>query len=137
MNEAGFTSGINADVRKCGVPFVWKVNDRTTGGIPDARYRGPRAELWIEYKFLTLKAIPETVKNELSDKQKVQITIMRSCGDVVWVVYGIKLGGKSLALLVDASDLYADRFPVTKTFQKKDFVESITNWCGTYEHVIH
>lgn len=137
MNEASFTSGVNQDVRRDGVPFVWKVNDRTTGGIPDARYRGPRAELWVEYKFITNKKIPTSVPNELSGIQRSQIKTMRRCGDVVWVVYGIKLQGRAWALIVDASDLSADRFPVTEVLAKQTLVDRIREWCGAYEHSVH
>jgi hypothetical protein len=137
VNEASFTSGINKDVRRDGVPFVWKVNDRTTGGIPDARYRGPRAELWIEYKFITNKKIPTSVINELSGVQQSQIKTMRRCGDEVWVVYGIKLGNRSYALIVDASDLGADRFPVVEVLEKQKLVDRILERCGAYEHSVH
>ena len=58
MNESGFTQGINRRVKNIDPTVrVWKIADRFTRDVPDARYSGHGGRLYIEYKWL--RAFPK------------------------------------------------------------------------------
>lgn len=64
------------------------------GGIADVWYSGPRADLWIEYKFIVVPKRPDTqIKVELSELQKNWLKSRHAEGRNVAVVVGSKDGG--------------------------------------------
>ena len=64
------------------------------GGIADVYYSGPRADLWIEYKFITIPKRPDTqIKIELSELQKNWLKSRHAEGRSVAVVVGSRGGG--------------------------------------------
>lgn len=140
MTEARFSRNLNNNARKRGVEFAWKVNDRTTGGIPDHYFRGRRAELWVEAKFMTYAKIPTDVPNQLSEKQRLRFAEMRAAGATIWVVYAVQVKGKTHALLVDASDLNAERFNVVSCHTTPELADAIiktTNGATLDEQTVH
>lgn len=65
MTEAQYTRSINRLLPS--VVYSWKINDRFTGGIPDAWYSGPGGDLWVEYKYV--QKFGKTIKPNLSKLQ--------------------------------------------------------------------
>lgn len=55
LNEHSFVKSIHRLLPK--EIYRWKINDKFTGGVPDAYYEGPKGSLWIEYKFI--KSLPK------------------------------------------------------------------------------
>ena len=130
--ESRHTCSTNTSLRKAGVPFVWKVNERTTGGIPDCLYRGPIDYLWVEYKYIERVKPPTEVPNMLSDLQKEEIKKLNLTGAEVWVAYFIKLrdARSPEVYIVDASDPYAERFAVIDIHSKAEFVNKVAATTG-------
>lgn len=125
MSEARFSRNVSQHARKRGVEFAWKVNDRTTGGIPDHYFRGSRQALWVEAKYMARSKIPTEVKNLLSEKQRSRFAEMRAAGAEIWVVYAISVAGKVHAVIVDASQLHDDRFPILQIMTTPELAQLI------------
>jgi hypothetical protein len=71
-----------------------KNNNTYNAGQPDVWYSGPRADLWIEYKFIVVPKHPGTpIKIELSELQKNWLKSRHAEGRRVAVVVGSKAGG--------------------------------------------
>lgn len=71
-----------------------KNNNTYNAGQPDVWYSGPRADLWIEYKFVVIPKRPDTqIKIELSELQKNWLKSRHAEGRSVAVVVGSKDGG--------------------------------------------
>jgi hypothetical protein len=49
VNEAGFIKKVHRKLPK--EIYRCKFADRFTSGLPDCWYSGPRADLWVEYKY--------------------------------------------------------------------------------------
>ena len=70
MNEHGFVRSVHRQLSPD--VFVWKINDKYAGGVPDAFYAGPARCLFIEYKYVKLPKRDTTlVKTSLSEQQKL------------------------------------------------------------------
>lgn len=73
--------------------FVWKINDKYAGGVPDAFYAGPARCLFIEYKYVKLPKRDTTlVKTSLSEQQKLWLDRMSGMDKHVALVIGSVLG---------------------------------------------
>ena len=69
-----------------------KNNNPFAGGIPDFWYSGPRADLWVEYKFVA--RVPKAgIKAELSVLQTAWLHDRHKEGRNVAVIVGCKDGG--------------------------------------------
>lgn len=68
--------------------FVYKVNDKTSSGIPDAVLSLDGEELWVEFKELRIVKEPtgEQVLKALTEIQKLTIRKMRNAGMNVVIV---------------------------------------------------
>jgi len=80
--------------------YRMKNHNQYNGGIPDVWYSGCRADLWIEYKFITVPKRSNTVidlvggKNPaISALQKHWLTERHLEGRSVGVIVGSKEGG--------------------------------------------
>lgn len=74
--------------------YKMKNHNQYNGGIPDVWYSGPKADLWIEYKFVSLPKRSDTVITPgLSALQTEWLSARRSEGRNVGVIIGSKEGG--------------------------------------------
>lgn len=74
--------------------YRMKNHNEYNGGIADCWYDGPRADLWIEYKFVVLPKRDDTlVRIELSELQMQWLRERKFNGRNVVVVVGCKEGG--------------------------------------------
>ena len=80
--------------------YRMKNHNQYNGGIPDVWYSGSKADLWIEYKFITLPKKDDTLidltstKNPiLSNLQQQWLAERHKEGRNVAVIVGSKLGG--------------------------------------------
>ena len=80
--------------------YRMKNHNQYNGGIPDVWYSGSKADLWVEYKFITLPKKDDTLidltalKNPiLSNLQQQWLAERHKEGRNVAVVVGSKLGG--------------------------------------------
>jgi hypothetical protein len=94
MDEHGFIRSVHRHLPKKGLT-VWKINDNYRGGVPDAYYSGPKADIWIEYKYL--KQIPKRagtiIKPSLRPQQLKWLAKEHSFGRQVYCIVGSKEGG--------------------------------------------
>lgn len=71
-----------------------KNNNQFNSGQPDVWYSGNAADLWVEYKFITMPKRPETlIRFDLSDLQRHWLRSRYAEGRAVAVVVGCKAGG--------------------------------------------
>jgi hypothetical protein len=78
--------------------YHMKNHNQYNGGIADVWYSGNAADLWVEYKYITVPARSETqVKIELSELQKNWLRNRYAEGRRVAVIIGCKEGGVYLA----------------------------------------
>lgn len=71
-----------------------KNHNQYNGGIADVWYSGPKADLWVEYKFEVLPKRDDTiVPIDLSPLQREWLTSRHGEGRNVGVVVGCKEGG--------------------------------------------
>ncbi len=80
--------------------YKMKNHNQYNGGIADVWYSGPRADLWIEYKFIVVPVRDTTMidlvsgKNpEISYLQQEWLTSRHDEGRSVGVIVGSKQGG--------------------------------------------
>ncbi len=74
--------------------YRMKNHNAYNGGIPDVWYSGPKADLWVEYKFITLPSKSDTlIKINLSELQKEWLRSRYKEGRQVGVIVGCKEGG--------------------------------------------
>lgn len=100
------------------------------GGIPDAWYSGNRADLWIEYKYLPVKAPRITVIPDLSELQLRWIIDRDIEGRDIWVIVGCKAGGviyKDIETVI--AGLPADQF-IANLQPYKELARSIDLHCS-------
>ena len=91
MNEHGFVRSVHRQLSPD--VFVWKINDKFAGGVPDAFYAGPARCLFVEYKYIKLPKRPTTlVRTGLSEQQKLWLNRMLTLGKPVAVVLGSNEG---------------------------------------------
>lgn len=91
MNEHGFVRSVHRQLSPD--IFVWKINDKYAGGVPDAFYAGPARCLFIEYKYVKLPKRDTTlVKTSLSEQQKLWLDRMLGMDKQVALVIGSVLG---------------------------------------------
>lgn len=91
MNEHGFVRSVHRQLSPD--VFVWKINDKYAGGVPDAFYAGPARCLFVEYKYVKLPKRDTTlVKTSLSEQQKLWLDRMLGMDKQVALVIGSVLG---------------------------------------------
>lgn len=74
--------------------YRMKNHNQFNSGIADVWYSGPRADLWVEYKFITVPVRDTTVITpELSALQREWLASRHSEGRSVGVIVGSKDGG--------------------------------------------
>ena len=74
--------------------YKMKNHNQYNGGIPDVWYSGPKSDLWIEYKFITVPARDSTVIDfGLSHLQKEWLSSRHRAGRNIGVIVGCKAGG--------------------------------------------
>lgn len=98
MNEHGFVKAVHKHLSSD--VYRWKINDRFTGGVPDAFYAGPASILFVEYKFI-YQLPKKTIKTGLSALQQQWLNRMSEYGLPCWVVIGTEKEGT--AVLKDTS----------------------------------
>lgn len=98
MNEHGFVKAVHKHLSS--EVYRWKINDRFTGGIPDAFYAGPASILFVEYKFI-YQLPKKTIKTGLSVLQQQWLNRMSNYNVPCWVVIGTD--GEGTAILKDTS----------------------------------
>lgn len=85
MNEHGFIRQVHKHLS----PQIikWKVNDRYTGGVPDAVYIGPKKIIFVEYKYL--KTMPKRLtKVKITKLQEQWINQVNRLGHTYLLVVG-------------------------------------------------
>ena len=96
MNEHGFVRSVHRQLSPD--VFVWKINDKYAGGVPDAFYAGPARCLFVEFKYVTLpKKETSLVRTNLSEQQKLWLNRMLAMDKNVAVVIGSDSGGLILS----------------------------------------
>lgn len=91
--------------------YSMKNHNEYNGGIADCWYDGPRADLWVEYKFITIPKRPSTlIAVELSDLQKQWLRNRWTNGRNVAVVVGCEEGGVWLEADSWLEDVTAEEF---------------------------
>ena len=91
MNEHGFVRSVHRQLSPN--VFVWKINDKYAGGVPDAFYAGLARCLFVEYKYVKLpKRSTTLVKTSLSEQQKLWLDRMSGMDKHVALVIGSSLG---------------------------------------------
>jgi len=98
MNEHGFVKAVHKHLSPD--VYRWKINDRFTGGVPDAFYAGPASILFVEYKFI-YKLPNNSIKTGLSVLQQQWLHRISGYGVPCWVVIGTEEEG--VAVLKDTS----------------------------------
>ena len=74
--------------------YVLKNNNQFHAGVPDLWISGPKADIWLEVKFIVVPKRPDTqIKIELSELQKNWLKSRHAEGRSVAVVVGSKDGG--------------------------------------------
>ena len=81
--------------------YVWSINDSWHAGVPDHYYSGPKADMWIEYKYFptdrTKFDLTRPEKHpKLSRLQQHWLNTRYDEGREVWVVVGMPSGGMIL-----------------------------------------
>ena len=78
-----------------------KMSNPYVAGIPDYWYSGPKADLWIEWKFIVLPKRDDTVIDLCGGKQPTISALQQDWikerldeGRNVWVIVGHKNGGR-------------------------------------------
>lgn len=111
-----------------------KNHNQYNGGIPDVWYSGSKADLWVEYKFITLPKKDDTLidltalKNPiLSPLQQQWLAERHKEGRNVVVVVGSKLGGVWLSNLDWSVTLSTYSFR-EHTISRNAIAETITSF---------
>lgn len=95
MSESGQTYAINKKVRAAGV-YALKLQTMGNNGIPDCYYSGNKADLWVEMKYISDKALPKKEKTliqpMLSDLQYNWLIERGNEGRNVAVIIGSSIG---------------------------------------------
>lgn len=105
-------------------PYHMKNNNMYTSGIWDVWYSGPRADLWVEYKFLPRVPVKEMFIPGLSELQKDWGEKRLTEGRNMAVIVGCKEGGviyENLEWLVPTS---RDEF-MSMVWTRKEIAEWI------------
>lgn len=97
--------------------YHMKNHNQYNGGIADVWYSGPRADLWVEYKFVQVPMRNDTLvdlvngkRPDLSHLQQEWIKSRAAEGRQVWVIVGSKSGGVVFRDLSWASPMTAEKF---------------------------
>jgi len=107
-----------------------KNNNPYIAGIADCWYSGVEADLWVEYKYLTISRPNIIVIPKLSEQQKEWIEQRRLEGREVWVVIGYKLG---VVLYKKWNDMVQGLSPdefIKRTMTRKELADEINSYCG-------
>ena len=114
--------------------YRMKNHNQYNGGIPDVWYSGSKADLWVEYKFITLPKKDDTLidltalKNPiLSPLQQQWLAERHKEGRNVVVVVGSKLGGVWLSNLDWSVTLSTYSFR-EHTISRNAIAETITSF---------
>lgn len=70
--------------------YAWKTNVRFANGIPDAWYSGPKADLWVEWKYT--QSLGQKHKPKLSALQSRWLNQRHDEGRNCWVIVGSPSG---------------------------------------------
>ena len=125
MNEHGFVRSVHRQLSPD--IFVWKINDKYAGGVPDAFYAGPARCLFIEYKYVKLPKRDTTlVKTSLSEQQKLWLDRMSGMDKHVALVIGSVLGN----IIIDKNWDY----PVTSELFRRHAVstKAVAQWISAF-----
>jgi hypothetical protein len=90
--ETTFTNSVNKHLPS--TVYHMKNNNPYLGGVPDVWYSGAGADLWVEYKFITMpKRVDTVIKIDLSKLQQEWLKGRHAEGRFVGVIVGHKDGG--------------------------------------------
>lgn len=109
--------------------YALKNHNEYNGGIADVWYDGPKGDLWVEYKFITVPKRDDTlIKIDLSKLQLQWLKDRYNNGRNVAVVVGCKDGG------VWIEDCYWEESMTVTEFQRlcihrQELVEQIVRHC--------
>lgn len=113
--------------------YRMKNHNQYNGGIADVWYSGPKADLWIEYKFITVPTRDSTTIDLTFGKNptlsRLQQDWLRSRfieGRNVWVVVGCKMGGVVFQGTTWEQPITADRFKEL-TISRATIANAISN----------
>tara|TARA_R100001460_G_scaffold5433_1_gene15112 strand:- start:10788 stop:11213 length:426 start_codon:yes stop_codon:yes gene_type:complete len=125
MNEHGFVRSVHRKLSSD--VFVWKINDKFAGGVPDAFYAGAARYLFIEYKYIKLPKRSSTpIKTGLSAQQKLWLNKMLGMDKQVAVIIGSCSG--SLILRQD----WDRPIPAELFRQRAMSTEAVAQWITAY-----
>jgi hypothetical protein len=134
--ETTYYSAVHRNLPKMSSLYREKMANPYRKGTADVWYSGPKADLWVEYKFNVLPARMTTpVAIDLSSQQLLWIKDRLRDGRNVWVIVGTKEGGLIFrdgnlhALLTNpvvAKSAFAAALPHRK------IAEAITTHCGAH-----
>ena len=110
--------------------YRMKNHNQYNGGIADCWYSGNAADLWVEYKYITIPARPDTlIKIELSELQKNWLRSRYAEGRHVAVIIGSKEGG--VYLINDSWDSSYTSGQFKKLIRdRKELARIITTSCS-------
>jgi hypothetical protein len=108
VNEAGFIKKVHRKLPK--EIYRCKFADRFTSGLPDCWYSGPRADLWVEYKY---SEHPHR-KPGLTEHQKRWLTDRAKEGRNVAVI----VGSPNRIVVYNTSDFYNYQLSENYTFEE-------------------
>ena len=93
MTETNFIQRVHRQLPK--ELYRWKIKDDYAGGVPDAWYRGDRASLFVEYKYVPKLPKRETtlVRATLSELQVMWLHERQKQGENCLVIVGVPTGG--------------------------------------------
>ena len=95
MNESAHIQAINKKVRAAGV-YVLKIQTMMNNGVPDCFYSGLKDYLFVEYKYISDKALPKRedtpIKPMLTDLQFDWLINRGNEGRNVAVIIGSNIG---------------------------------------------
>lgn len=125
MNEHGFVRSVHRQLSPD--IFVWKINDKYAGGVPDAFYAGPARCLFIEYKYVKLPKRDTTlVKTSLSEQQKLWLDRMSGMDKHVALVIGSILG----TIIIDKDWDYP--IPTELFRQRAMSTKAVAQWISAF-----
>ena len=125
MNEHGFVRSVHRQLSPD--VFVWKINDKYAGGVPDAFYAGPARCLFIEYKYVKLPKRDTTlVKTSLSVQQKLWLDRMLGMDKQVALVIGSVLG----SIIIDKD--WDHPIPTELFRQRAMSTQAVAKWISAF-----
>ena len=109
--ETTFYTSVHKHLPPLSILHREKMSNPYRGGTADHWYSGPKADLWIEWKFIKMPARLDTViKIGLSELQKEWLKQRSRENRDVWVVVGWKEGGVVMAERTWEDTWYSSEF---------------------------